>query len=297
MPYAFLMEWSLRELGVFVAAAEAGSFTDAAIELGVSQAAVSRTIASLERTVGTRLLRRVSRGCEPTGAGSRLLPPARRVLAEADRFEELLRTRHERLRLGYAWAALGAHTATLQRSWVRENQEIELELVRHRSPTAGLAEGLCDVAVVRRDVDEKRFGSVVVGLERRLVAYADDDARWARRRRLTLAEIAGRTVAVDPRVGTTTRDLWPDGGGRPELVETSDVDVWLDTIAAGRAVGVTAEATAHHHPRPGIAYRPVTDGPRIAVRLAWWRDARPSGLTELVDAVTRLYAGGRVPAP
>lgn len=147
------------------------------------------------------------------------------------------------------------------------------------------------MAVVRRPVDPKRFGSVVVGLERRLVAFAADDPEWARRRRLRMAEIADRTVIIDPRSGTTSGELWDDAGRRPRFVESTDVDSWLDAIAAGRGVGTTAEATAHHHPRPGVSYRPITDGPRIAVRLAWWDDHRPDGLGDLVDAVTRLYAG------
>lgn len=283
------MDWTLRELRVFVTAAELGSFTDAASELHVSQAAVSRTIAALERGVGAQLLRRIPRGCEPTVIGRQMLPQARRVLAEATRFDEFLQTRHSVLRLGYAWAALGRHTTPLQRRWAREQPTIALELVRYNSPTAGLAEGLCDVAVVRREVDDRRFESVVVGLERRLAAFAADDPEWTRRRQLRMAEIAERTVITDSRVGTTTEALWLGHGRAPTIVESADVDTWLDAIAAGRGVGTTAEATAEHHPRPGVVYRPVKDGPRISVRLAWWRDARPKGLAALIDTVTGLY--------
>ena len=84
------MDWTLRELRYFVAAAEAGSFTDAAAQLYISQAAVSRTIAGLEKVVGDTLLRRVPRGCELTATGAQILPHARRVLSEADNFTEFL---------------------------------------------------------------------------------------------------------------------------------------------------------------------------------------------------------------
>lgn len=208
MPYDLVMEWTLRELRVFVTAADTGSFTDAAAQLHVSQAAVSRTIAGLEKIVGDRLLRRVPRGCELTAAGQQILPLARRVLAEAESFTEFLHSRHGVLRLGYAWAAVGRHTARLQRDWAQRQADIELELVRHNSPTAGLAEGLCDVAVIRRPTDEKRFASVIVGLERRLVAFASDDEQWSGRRQLSMAEIADRTVIIDPRIGTTSSELW-----------------------------------------------------------------------------------------
>lgn len=289
-PYADVMDWTLRELRYFVTAAEARSFTEAAAQLYVSQAAVSRTIAGLEKRVGDRLLRRVPRGCELTSTGQQVLPQARRVLAEAARFTEFLSTRHGTVRLGYAWAALGQHTAPLQRNWAQHHEAIELELIRHNSPTAGLAEGLCDVAIVRRGTDDRRFDSVVVGLERRLVAFASDDLQWSRRRRLSMSEIADRTVIIDPRVGTTTSRLWDGADHSPHFIESTDIDGWLDAIAAGRGVGTTAEATAHHHPRAGVTYRPIKDGPRIPVRLVWWVDHRPDGLDDLVDTVTRLYA-------
>jgi DNA-binding transcriptional LysR family regulator len=285
------MDWNLRELRVFVMAADVGSFTDAALELHVSQAAVSRTIASLERTVGDRVLRRVPRGCELTATGTQLLPEARRVLAEADRFTGFLRSRQSTLRLGYAWAALGRHTPSLQRTWAREHPGIELLLVRQTTASAGLLDGGCDVAVLRRAVDDPRLDSVVIGLERRVVAFASDDPAWARRRSLSMAEFADRTVLIDSGRGSTTQDMWAGLARMPRFVETTDVDNWLDTIATGTAVGTTAEATAHHHIRPGVTYRPLKDGPRIPVRLAWWRDDRPRGLAELVDVTTRLYAG------
>lgn len=284
------MDWSLRELRHFVAAADEGSFTDAAILLQVSQAAVSRTIAKLEASVGEPLLRRIPRGCELTNVGQQVLPAARRVLAEADRFTAALTARRSVLRLGYAWAALGQHTSRLQRQWLADHDGVELELRRHNSPTSGLAEGLCDVAIVRRSLDEERFDSVIVGLERRVVAFPSDDALWARRRQLSMSEIAERTVLFDPRAGTTSRELWQELAHSPRFIESAGVDSWLDTIAAGRAVGTTAEATAHHHLRPGVTYRPVKDSPRIPVRLAWWKGTDPPGLHDLISAVTELYA-------
>jgi DNA-binding transcriptional LysR family regulator len=284
------MEWTIRELQYFVTAADAGSFTDAAARLFVSQAAVSRTIASLETRIGDRVLRRVPRGCELTSIGQQLLPQARRVLAEAAKFTEFVSNRESTLRLGYSWAALGQHTTPLQRGWADAQKAIRLELIRHNTPMAGLAEGMCDVAIVRGDVDEKRFDSVIVGLERRLVAFASDDSDWARRRVVRLSDIATRTVVIDPRTGTTNSGLWTRSGEQPAFVAVTDVNEWLDSIAAGHGVGVTAEATAHHHPRAGVTYLPVKDGPRIPVRLAWWRDDPTPGLMTLIDSVTALYA-------
>ncbi|KAB1642766.1 hypothetical protein F8O05_09680 [Gulosibacter chungangensis] len=195
--------------------------------------------------------------------------------------------------LGYAWAALGKHTPKLLRDWESAHPDRELRLVRHNSPTGGLCEGSCDVAIVRRSVEDAQFDSVIVGLEKRMIAFAADDAQWSRRRQLTMSEVADRPILMDPRTGTTNMQLWAGVDHQPQFIESFDVDEWLNTIAAGHGVGTTAEATAHHHARPGVVFRPIKDSPRIPVRLAWWRENPPGGLTELVDAVTKLYAAAR----
>jgi DNA-binding transcriptional LysR family regulator len=280
----------LRQLRRLVAIVDEGTFTDAALSLGVSQAAVSRTLASLERALGVRLLRRTSREVTPTPTGLRVVAHARRVLAEVDDLVRDATSGHAQLRVGYAWAAFGRHTLGFQRRWSRERPETDLHLVRVNSPSAGLAEGACDLAVVRRPLDDRRFESAIVGLERRLCAMAADDP-LARRRSVRLADLAGRTLLVDRRTGTTTPDLWPPEA-RPAVEETHDVDDWLNVIATGRCIGMTAESTADQYRRPGVVYRPVRDGEPIAVRLAWWRDDPHPGTQAVRELLTSLYRDG-----
>jgi DNA-binding transcriptional LysR family regulator len=284
------MDVDLRQLRCLVAIVDEGTFTDAALALGVSQAAVSRTLASFERALGVRLLRRTSREVTPTPTGLRVLAHARRALAEVDDLVRDATSGHAHLRMGYAWSALGRHTLAFQRRWSQEHPETDLHLVRVNSATAGLAEGACDLAVVRRSVDERRFESVIVGLERRLCAMAADDP-LARRRSVRLADLAGRVLLVDRRTGTATADLWPPEV-RPATEETQDVDDWLNIIATGRCVGMTPESTANQYPRPGVVYRPVRDGEPIAVRLAWWRDDPHPALPAVRELLTTLYREG-----
>jgi DNA-binding transcriptional LysR family regulator len=75
----------LNALATFEAAARHASFTHAAHELHVSQAAVSRQIARLEDDLGTRLFRRGRRRLELTGAGRRLQESVTRGLEELAR--------------------------------------------------------------------------------------------------------------------------------------------------------------------------------------------------------------------
>jgi DNA-binding transcriptional LysR family regulator len=64
---------NLRDLNAFVIVVEEGSFTRAAVRLGVSQSALSQTIRGLEERLGLRLLNRSTRSVSPTEAGDRLL--------------------------------------------------------------------------------------------------------------------------------------------------------------------------------------------------------------------------------
>ncbi|MFE1883803.1 LysR family transcriptional regulator [Streptomyces diastatochromogenes] len=277
----------LRQLRCLVAIVDEGTFTDAAIALGVSQAAVSRTLASLERALGVRLLRRTSRAVTPTATGLRVVAQARRVLADVTELVREATSGHERVRIGYAWSALGRHTVAFQRHWTAAHPGTDLLLVRVNSPSAGLAEGACDLAVIRRPLDDRRFDTAIVGLERRLCALAADDP-LARRRSVRLADLTVRTLLIDRRTGTATPELWPPDA-RPAVEETHDVDDWLTAIAAGRFIGVTAESTANQYPRPGIVYRPVRDAEPVAVRLAWWRDDPHPAHQAVRELLTELY--------
>jgi DNA-binding transcriptional LysR family regulator len=204
------MDLELRHLRCLVAIVDAGTFTDAAIELGISQAAVSRNLIALERVLGVRLLHRTSRSVTPTTAGVHALAQARQVLAAAGNLVAEATTGHTRLRIGHPWSAMGRHTREFQLRWAQRYPDVELQLIRTNSATGGLAEGLCDVAVLRTEVDGNRFAGAIVGHERRYCALAADDP-WARRRSIRLDEVAQRTVLIGITPEGTTAQYRRDG--------------------------------------------------------------------------------------
>jgi DNA-binding transcriptional LysR family regulator len=269
------MDLELRHLRCLVAIVDAGTFTDAAIDLGISQAAVSRNLQALEQVLGVRLLHRTSRNVTPTTAGVHALAQARQVLAAADNLVAEATTGHTRLRIGHPWSAMGRHTREFQRRWAERYPDVELQLIRTNSATGGLAEGLCDIAVLRTLAGGRRFASAVVGEERRYCALAADDP-WASRRSIRLDEIPQRTLLIDRRTGTTTPDLWP-AAAQPHIQETRDIDDWLAIIAAGGGVGITPEGTTAQYRRDGVVFRPLRDAPPVIVTVSWRRhDPHPS---------------------
>ena len=70
----------LSQLRIFVAVAEAGSFSAAAAQLDCTQSRISHAIAELERELGIRLLLRSHEGSVATDAGHRVLEKARQML-------------------------------------------------------------------------------------------------------------------------------------------------------------------------------------------------------------------------
>jgi DNA-binding transcriptional LysR family regulator len=281
------MDLELRQLRCLVAIVDAGTFTDAAVDLGISQAAVSRNIIALERLLGVRLLHRTSRSVTLSRTGSRVLAQARQLLAAADNLIAEATTGHTVLRIGHAWSAMGRHTREFQRQWAVSHPDVELALIRTNSATGGLAEGLCDAAVMRTAVDSKHYASAIVGHERRFCALAADDP-WARRRSIGLSEIPQRTLLVDRRTGTTTPDLWPPDA-RPRIHDTRDIDDWLAIIAAGGGIGITPEGTTAQYRRDGVVFRPLRDAPPITVHMIWPRHDEHPAIAAAVALLTSLY--------
>lgn len=86
----------LNDLAVFLAVAEARSFTRAAATLGTSQSAISQIVRRLEAGIGLKLLTRNTRNVAPTEAGEQLIATLRPAFDEIDRQLTALNALRER---------------------------------------------------------------------------------------------------------------------------------------------------------------------------------------------------------
>lgn len=75
---------NLKDLTAFLLVAEEGSFTRAAVRLGISQSALSQVIRALETRLGLQLFARTTRSVSLTAAGSRLLELIGPAMGEID---------------------------------------------------------------------------------------------------------------------------------------------------------------------------------------------------------------------
>ncbi|RAG84991.1 LysR family transcriptional regulator [Streptacidiphilus pinicola] len=117
----------LDSVRTFVVAADAGRFQDAAAELAVTQQAVSKRIAALERALGVRLFTRTPRGAELTIDGQAFLPHARELLRVSERAVASVRAGRRPLRVD----VLSSRSAQsgLLRGFHQANPEIDLDVV------------------------------------------------------------------------------------------------------------------------------------------------------------------------
>lgn len=78
------MSLSLKQLRYFVATAEVGQISQAAVNLSISQSAITTAIKELERNVGTALFDRTAQGMDLTPAGREFLSHAYDILKKVD---------------------------------------------------------------------------------------------------------------------------------------------------------------------------------------------------------------------
>ena len=89
----------LQAVRTFVAVSDAGQFSEAAAELSITQQAVSKRIAALEKDLGVWLFTRTARGAELTVDGQAFLPHARDLLQAEERAAASVRPGRRALRV------------------------------------------------------------------------------------------------------------------------------------------------------------------------------------------------------
>lgn len=277
------MTVEIRHLRAFLAIAEERSLTRAAQRLHVTQPALSRTLAQLERLVGTRLVDRSTHHVDLTDAGRRFEQAAFDAVRAVESAVASAAGEELPLRLGHSWSS-GIHLSALLRGWNASNPPCPLTVVRFEERSAGLTSGRVDAALTRGPVDGTRFRSVVVDEEAR-VAVLQRDHPLARRRRLRLDDLADGTL-VQSSVGTTTLDLWPADHRPSAAPEVATLDDWLVAIASGAGFGISVASTAALHAHPDVRYVPIDGAPAVPLYLAWPKRAPHPAIKSLVALAT-----------
>lgn len=136
-----------RDLEVFRAVADGGSFSAAGRSLALTPSAVSRTIDRIEARLGARLLLRTTRALTVTAEGRAYLGAARRILADLDEAEQAIADQNSprgRIRVSAAISHGRICIVPLLGEFVRRYPDILVDI--------NLGDGLVDVAAGQADV-------------------------------------------------------------------------------------------------------------------------------------------------
>ncbi|OYV36168.1 MAG: LysR family transcriptional regulator [Acidocella sp. 20-61-6] len=158
----------------FIAVVEAGGFSAAARQLGMSQSTISQHVAKLEAQTGRKLLARDTHTVAPTSDGDAVLPFARQALEANARIGQYFQggALRGRIRLGASEDFVFSALPDMLAEFIDRNDEVDLEL------TVGLSEvlyerfdaGQIDLFLAKRREGDMRGRSAWV-----------DELRWVGR--------------------------------------------------------------------------------------------------------------------
>jgi DNA-binding transcriptional LysR family regulator len=262
---------------------------------------LSTAIKQLEHQLGVMLLRRNTREVALTELGAAWLPKVHEALGGIDSAVDdliALSAHYRRIRLGYLIGTGADLLFRLVRHFEAAHPEISVEPREFdfSDPTAGLADGTTEVAIIRPPVDLPEHRMFILDAEN-WVACLPRDHRLAVRPELTIAELLDEPIVVAPGSAGRWRDYWmamDARGGKPPTIAAvaATYEEETTTIARGLGISFTSEASARLYDRQGIVYVPIIDRPRNYTALAW----HPAGLSheaaELVQHVRDQWSFG-----
>ncbi|MDQ0957235.1 MULTISPECIES: LysR family transcriptional regulator [unclassified Streptomyces] len=276
-----------QQLQYFVAVAETRHFTRAAELVHVAQPSLSQQIKALERELGADLFLRARGNITLTDAGEALLPPARRILADAEaaRYEvqELVQLRGGRVRLGATPSVCTGLLPDVLRAFHDRYPGVRLVIEEGGSHdlVRELARGALDLALVVLPLPSPSPALTTVELLREdLVVVSSPEApRPGQGRTVRIADLEGERLVMF-RHGYDLRELTVAAcraeGFEPDFaVEGGEMDAVLGFVRAGLGVAVVPRMVAARSGR-GLRVTPLArPGLHRTIALAHRSDVAP----------------------
>lgn len=295
------MEW--QQLEYFRVVGRLQHVTRAAEELGMTQPALSRAIARLERELGVALLHRAGRSIRLTRYGEVFL---RRVERALDELAEARRELSDMTDASAGIVALGflrtlgvEYVPALIRRFTAAHPDVRFSFSENNGPSLALQlqRGEIDLALTRTPLEYSGLeGSVIARQELLLVVPLAH--RLAERRAIKLREVANEPfVAFKPghAIRTLTDELCAKAGFTPRITFEADESSSLRGFAAaGLGVAILPVGTG---PTNGLALLRISEPEaRRDIVLAWAKDRYMSAAVRLfrsfvLDAAQRPARG------
>lgn len=282
-----------------LAAADSGSFSQAADRFGIKQSTLSKRIHYLEDRLGVALFRRSTRGVVLTDPGEGILRKARRIVDDIDALDEdcaaIARGTAGTLRFGFHGSLASGDLSAVIRDFRAAWPDVELA-ARERSRThllRALERDQLDFAVLSGQVQRAGIVSLSFWSEQVMIGLRPEDQLCARDP-LYWTDLSGRTFVVskvDP--GPFLNDLVTSrlsGPGFGPRVRVQDVRRENLFSFAGDGCAVVTTGIAGKH--AGIALRAVHDAfgaIYLEQAIHWRRDNQCASLQRFLELLAHRY--------
>lgn len=277
-----------RQLALLVALDEQHNLRRAAAAVAISQPAATKLLHQLEGDLGLPLFERTTRGMQPTAYGTTMIRHARAVLTDFrhahEELEALAGGQRGTLRVGCVASAVPDVLAPALERFKLAHPQVRVGVTVDTSDVVlpMLARGDVDVALARLP-DRAALDDIDAQLlrrDRQVIACGLDDP-LARRRKLSLADLAGRTWVLQP-PGSPQRErmesMLREAGvlGPIDVVETASIIANTALLQPLRALTVLPESVARYYAaRSALRILPLALGLDVPALRLMTRQRRP----------------------
>lgn len=209
---ALVPDLSSHELQAVCTIAEAGSFMAAAIDLNLSQPALTRIVQRVEKAVGLELFRRSTRRVEITPAGTEFVALANRILADLrisfDSLREISDEQRGRVIVSSVMSVAYTQLPRIVARYRQSRPRVELQLREgvHGTVLDDVRSGVADLGITYLDEVPPEFASTALAREALHVVMPKAHP-LARRKGLALEELTPYPLVSLPREAYTRRLL------------------------------------------------------------------------------------------
>ena len=288
----------IRQLRYFVAVAQRLSFSQAALDLYITQPALSDSIRRLERELNVQLFDRSSRTISLTPAGEALLHAGEPVLTAFDEaLDATVAAEHGeagRLRVGFEAAGAGQLTTKARARYSRRFPAVRVEPRRFDwgGEVEALRNGECDVAFVWLPADTAGLRMETIATEPRF-AMLPKKHRLAVRAAISINELNDEPIMWTRRAPRFWVDWWavnprPDGSEPTWGPENDNVEEMLEQTAAGAAYCIVPRSMTEFYPRPDLVWIPIDDIEPLRIAIAHRENDRSPLVASFVEVVREL---------
>jgi len=271
----------LRLLRYFIAVAEEGHLTKAALRIGIQQPPLSQQIRALEKELGVTLFNRLPRGMELTASGHALLVDAQAILAQMEStiagVRRIAQGERGRLALGFTEsAALQPFIPAVIRAFRLVAPEVVLSV--EESNTTELVEALrqkrLEIAFIRSPVgNAEGLKTETMLVEKMILALpASHVLAGKRRKSVALRALAEERFILNrrpsgPGLYDTIIAACRVAGFSPQIEQEARKNLsTLSLVAAGMGISIIP-ASMRHVVLDEVIYLDISDAPELRAPL------------------------------